>query len=376
MRGAGRRRVVARRAHLAASTALSALAALAALSAAGCSDKAGPEVPPPPRVLAIAASPRTTPPPTADDFIAAVDSVVSAGARAQSLMFTWSSLEPSRGTYEVAEFAFTVVYLGYDRELYLSLNVAPINTTEKEVPADLAAVPFDSSAMQDRFRALIDVFAPHVSDQVLHLTIGNEVDVYLAETNEWSAYRAFYEDAAAYVREKLDHVKVGVCVTHTGATGPFADSIAALNATSDVWVTTFYPLGAGFRPTGPDAATAALPEMVALAGGRPVVVQEIGYPSSIALESSDAEQAAFFANAFDAWGAAGGAIPFLSVFALHDFPTATCDELAAYYGLPDDAAFKAFLCSLGLLRVDGTAKDAWQVVKDGAAEALASGKGP
>jgi hypothetical protein len=167
-----------------------------------------------------------------------------------------------------------------------------------------------------------------------------------------------------------------VCVTHTGATGPLADSVTALNATSDAWVTTFYPLGAGFQPTGPGAATTALPEMVARAGGRPVVVQEIGYPSSTALGSSDAEQAAFFGNAFAAWAAAGDAIPFFGVFALHDFPTTTCDELATYYGLPGDPAFKAFLCSLGLLRVDGTAKDAWQAAKDGAAAALATGKAP
>lgn len=367
MRDAGRR---------GAGATLGLVLALAALAAAGCSDKAGPEAAPPPRVLAISASPRTTPPPTAADFIAAVDSVAAAGARGHHIFFTWRSLEPSPGNFDFAELDFTMAYLGVQRGFLLALNIAVLNTTAKETPADLDTVAFDDPRIRDRFHALVDGIAGRLNDRVIYFTIGNEVDAYLAATGEWSAYRTFYEEAAAYARSRMANVAVGVCVQHAGAKGPFADSVAALNATSDVWVTTFYPLGAGFRPTGPDAATTALAEMVALAGGRPVVVQEIGYPSSTALGSSDADQAAFFANALDAWGVAGGAIPFLNIFALHDFPIATCDELAAYYGLPNDAAFKAFLCSLGLLRVDGTAKDAWQAVKGGAAEALAGGGAP
>ncbi len=39
-----------------------------------------------------------------------------------------------------------------------------------------------------------------------------------------------------------------------------------------------------------------------------------------------------------------------------------CDQFAAYHGLPGQANFKAYLCSLGLRRVDGTPKLAWQAV--------------
>lgn len=67
----------------------------------------------------------------------------------------------------------------------------------------------------------------------------------------------------------------------------------------------------------------------------------------------------------DAWRRAGVRIPFLNWFALHDFTTAMCQQFGTYYGLPGDANFKAYLCSLGLRRVDGSPKLAWQAMMDG-----------
>lgn len=332
------------------------------LLAAGCGDESGFEPALPQRAFAISASPRTIPPPGIDDYIAAVDSIEAAGASAQYLSFTWSALEPSPGSFAMSELVAAVRYLGIDRGLSLYINIAPINTIVKETPADLDTVSFDSPAMRSRFHALLDELASGVNDWVIYLGIGNEVDVYLGATNQWSAYRAFYEDAAEYARGRIPNIQVGVCVTHAGASGPFADSVAALAAASDVWITTFYPLDAAFHPTGPGAGTNVLSEMIGRAEGRPVIVQEIGYPSAALLGSSEADQAEFFTNVLAAWSATDR-IPFLNIFLLHDFPTKTCDELAIYYGLANSAEFKAFLCSLGLLRADGTAKVAWDAVK-------------
>ena len=58
----------------------------------------------------------------------------------------------------------------------------------------------------------------------------------------------------------------------------------------------------------------------------------------------------------------GEAIPFLNYFLLHDFTAAMCDEMLVYYGLPDED-FKAFLCTLGLRRADGTPKAGWEALR-------------
>lgn len=106
--------------------------------------------------------------------------------------------------------------------------------------------------------------------------------------------------------------------------------------------------------------------MVELAKKRPLILQEVGYPSSTELSSSEAKQAQFVTNVFRAWGASAPRIPFLNVFLLHDLPSQKCEELAKYYGLPHDLNFRAFLCSLGLRHADGTPKLAWTSLVKGA----------
>jgi hypothetical protein len=79
-------------------------------------------------------------------------------------------------------------------------------------------VPFDSPKMIARFHALIDALAPIIDGHFLYMSIGNEVDVYLANKHEWAAYKTFYDDAVVYVHQKLPGIKVGVTVTFDGET--------------------------------------------------------------------------------------------------------------------------------------------------------------
>jgi hypothetical protein len=112
--------------------------------------------------------------------------------------------------------------------------------------------------------------------------------------------------------------------------------------------------------------------MRALAGNRPVVLQEVGYPSSAYLASSESLQADFVGSAFQAWETFGSQMPFLNFFLLHDFSESDCDQFVAYCGFPSDQNLHAFLCSIGLRRVDGTPKLAWSAFVDGAANLKAS----
>jgi hypothetical protein len=295
----------------------------------------------------------------------------SAGVRGDLVTKPWSGLESNENTFTLGELRGNIAFAA-SRGRTVLLGLQLINTTAKEVPADLAATAFDAPAMRARFRALIDSLAPQIRSSVTYLSIGNEVDVYLAaHPDKLTAYEHFYDDAVAYVHTVAPAVKVGVTVTFDGANGAGREAMAALGSTSDVIIMTYYPLGANFSPRGPESVLTDLPRMVTLAGGKPLVLQEVGYPSADLLASSEAEQAQFITNVFTAWREQEQAIPFLSVFLMHDLTPAICDGLGTYYGLPDNAPFEAFLCSLGLRAANGTPKLAWQAFVRGGT-ALAS----
>jgi hypothetical protein len=309
-------------------------------------------------VLAILSNPAPDIDPP--DYAKVLALVNEAGARGSIIAHLWSELEPTQGDYQLDSLKNTLDVYANELGHQVYLNVQAINTTTKEVPAELKDQPWDGALMKERFHALIDKLVPIVEGRIAYLSIGNEVDVYLNTTSEWDTYRDFYEDGAAYVRARLPGVKVGVCTTYGIETPPFASKIQQLNAKSDIYITTYYPLGEGLKPLGPKASD--FDGMIALGGGLPVVIQELGYPSAALLDSSEQEQAEFFQDSLAQWRDRWQAIPFLNIFLLHDLPEPLCKELANYYGVPGNAPFEAYLCSLGLRKTDGSPKAAWKAV--------------
>lgn len=319
---------------------------------------------PAPRVLSISASPRLIPEPTVREWLEATGMAYDAGARGAFAGWRWSSLESAPGQFTLSAPQEDTDFLGRSQDLTLLIGLQLLNTTDREVPTDLAEEPFDSAEMQVRFHRLVDTLAPLLDRHVRYLSIGNEVDVYLgAHPEEWDAYRAFLDDASAYVHSVVPWIQVGTTVTFGGATGVNAERIEALTSASDVLIFTYYPLEADFRVQPPDAPLADFPRMVEMAGGRPVILQEVGYPSAERLGSSERAQAEFVEQAFLAWQAEGERIPFLNYFLLHDLTAEMCNQLQDYYGLRE-VGFEAFLCSLGLRQADGTPKEAWQTFFD------------
>jgi hypothetical protein len=327
---------------------------------AGCAQGTAVKQPTGNRWLAITPNPRTQPTTGPQDLVHAVDLVYEAGARAAVDGRTWSSLEPGSGRRKLDDLKSSLEYLGGRRGLILLLGLQVINTTARETPTDLAGLSFDSAPVRARFHALIDALKPMAGSHLKYLSIGNEVDVYLAQhPDQWAPYKAFFDDAVAYVHGALPGVRVGVTFTFEGARGAGAAKAAELSAASDVYILTYYPLGASFRPRPPSTAGSDIARMVELARGRALLLQEVGYPAAAELGSSEPAQAEFVKAVLDAWQQHAAAIPLLAVVMLHDMPADMCATLAAYYGLPRDAAFKAYLCSLGLRRADGTPKPAW-----------------
>jgi len=316
-------------------------------------------------VLSLSLNPRMVPPPTQADFDAAADLARSNGVRGVALTWTWSKLEPVAQQIDVSDVQNSIPYfLGKGFRIYVGIQ--PINTVKREVPPDLDGVAWDDPVMIDRFHALVDALAPVVAGSIEYLSIGNEVDVELAATGEWAAYKTFYEDAIAYLHSVLPGVPIGVTSTFGGLAGASGADIVDLNTNSDVFILTYYPLQGDFQVLPADSPATDFPVMLQAAAGRPLLLQEVGYPSGAANGSSESQQADFVTSALAQWHAAGKDLPFLSIFLMHDLDPATCDALAQYYGLDGDAAFVSFLCTLGLRHDDGAPKPAWDALVAGA----------
>jgi hypothetical protein len=126
---------------------------------------------------------------------------------------------------------------------------------------------------------------------------------------------------------------------------------------------TYYPM-TGFQVVSAGQEFQHVDQMLVFAGERPLVLQEIGYPSSAKCGSSEAKQAAFVKNVFRAIKANQNRIAFASFFIQSDLAPKMVQTFGGYYGLKDDS-FLAFLGSLGMQDKDQKPKPAWNAFLDG-----------
>jgi hypothetical protein len=303
-------------------------------------------------------TPNSSVPLTPQELDDAVALAQGAGVHGVIATYTWSTLEPTPGHIDVSQLQAALEYYR-QKGLQALLGIQVINTVKREVPSDLATVAFDDPRFIARFHTLLDAVRGALSGNEQYISIGNEVDVYLqAQPAEWAAYAGFYADAVSYLHGHSPGLLVGVTTTFGGFAHESSAEVQSLNAPSDVVILTYYPLQGDAQALPPSSPITDIPRMVSLAGGKPVVLQEAGYPSGGLNASSEAAQQQFVTDLFQAWRAAGNSVPFLSYFLLYDFDTTTCDALGNYYGSMDPA-FLSYLCTLGLRHADGTPKPAW-----------------
>ena len=262
------------------------------------------------------------------------------------------------------------------RSLVQYIGIQPINTQYRDVPTDLVGKAFDDPVLIARFHLLLDRIVGQNRGRIQYLSLGNEVDVYLGtHPAEVAAYITFVKDAVAYTHELDPDVKVGVTGTGGGILGDKSALLKQINdAGTDVIILTYYPVNTGasgaVTTRDPSVVAAEVTLFLAFAGSKPLVFQEVGFPSSLEDLSSEASQAAFIHQMFSAWEVAGKRIPYMNVFALHDFTPSMCADLAVHYQFPNVKSFQDYLCSLGLRHADGSAKASWQTLVNDAKRVL------
>jgi hypothetical protein len=302
-----------------------------------------------------------------EDFDAAMDLAQDNGVSVVHLSLNWNDIETAPQVYDNALLGIANLYFPA-RGLTVHLTLRPINTVRVEVPSDLAGLAWDDPQMIARFNQMLDyVFAQLPAVDLGVLAIGNEVDGVLLTQADYAAYKVFFEATRAHARSLAPGLRVGVTAMFPGLTGASRDWLVDLNAAADFVSVTYYPLTAGFvrDPTVVGGDFAAL---VALYPGKPIVVQECGYPSSPDCGGTEQMQRDFVVEAFRAWDAQP-TIEHISFFKQTDWDAADIDEFLDYYGI-STPEFRGFLASLGMRHYDGTAKPAWDAF---VAEAAARG---
>jgi hypothetical protein len=277
----------------------------------------------------------------------------------------WASLNPNGTTYDLTPltnpfFGLTrLTAMGYT-VIYLNIPIIAIH--ERSMPADIMGLPFDDALVIQRFHALLDAIHSSLPAEVMFISFGNEVDSYFASHgSEWSAYKTLIDDARVYLKSLRPAALAGVTTTFAGCTSTFAAEIATLNSSMDFVSLTYYPLeGNGFFPRSPSTVAGDVGKMITASAGKPLVLQEWGYPSSVALGSSEDTQAAFMTLSLQEIGKQGPSkFLLVSFFKYRDWSPAFTTTLT---GQSAGQPFYEFMSSLGFKRNDGTPKKSFEIL--------------
>ena len=295
------------------------------------------------------------------EFLTAIREQIRMGVNGSYASFTWPELEPSPGQFNKAKLDETTGIGKFIGGTQL-VTIKTVDTVKPVLPPDLATKPFVDADLQARFGAFVDRLVPALPKFVKYLSLGNEVDGYFSEKPE--AQAAFLKmltaarAAAAKVRPDLH---VGVTLTYTGMMA-HPEQAKTLLAGADTLILTYYPIDPTFQPAPADQVPQQMKSILQMAEGRDVVLQEVGYPSSAALGSSDAKQSAFISAVFGELRRQPQ-IKFANYYIQGDFTPTQMGYFTQYYGL-SDAKFVAFLSSLGLRDATGKPKASLATFRD------------
>lgn len=310
------------------------------------------------RLLGIAISDRSD-----GDFEAAYKEAVDAGLQVISLPLAWDDLETSPGVYAPSPDFLAIAASFYpSRGSRLILEINPIDTNNERVPDYLDGRAWNDPELVQAFEDLLDWTLPRAAGiDLVALSIGNEIDATLASETAWKQYTDFFARVASYARRLRPGVPLATKVSKDGHIGPFAAQAAAINEYTDVVLTTYYPLAGDFRVQRPETVHGVFDDITSRYPGRTVFFSEIGSPSTSRCGSSEALQADFVREAFEAWDEHADQIGLLEWVWMHDISGEILDFYETYYGL-SNSCFLDFLATLGLKHSDGGDKPAWRAL--------------
>lgn len=296
-----------------------------------------------------------------NDYARAMAAAKRTGLDMVSLPIPWDSVEVGRGRYALDPNYLAIANAYFPTVgLKVALEVNPIDTNHPRLPLHLRGHAFDNPAVVEGYQRLLDYVFGQIPDlDLVSLTIGNEVDGLLHDKGAREAYIRFLRQVIPHAKSKRPGLIVGVKAMFHGLTGRHKAWLQRLNGVTDVVMATYYPLREDFTVAPPETVSDDLAKLVEAFPGRTLHLAEIGCPSGPRVMSSEATQAAFVRQAFQAWDTHSDQIKLMNFTWLHDQPDSSIQHFEEYYG-SSDPRFIEFLATLGLRTRGGKDKAAFR----------------
>lgn len=288
-------------------------------------------------------------------FQASLDEAASLGMPRTLIAKSWTEVE------EKPEDLEKTIQQVRARNIDIFYGFQLINTVKREVPSDIADAPWDSEKMIARVLRILDRTLPLLdANRLSYLSFGNEVDIYFEKhPDEIAAYKNLFRIVQAHVHQHYPNIQIGITTTFDGLYRGNTDMIATIQQETDVMMITYYPVTFE-KVRAPSSPHDDFKMMAKFAGGKKIILQEAGFPSSPDAGSSEDMQAEFIHHLFSAWDENKDIFAHVSIFMQSDFGTYVCDKLLGYYSLESvEKFFRANICTLGLKDAYGKPKKAW-----------------
>ncbi len=283
-----------------------------------------------------------------------------AGSRLVFVGPKWSDFETSPGHYDFRD-VDDRVRLAEETGSVVLLNLRLIDTNQRAVPAAYAGWSWDDQRMVGKVADGLAALAAHLKGRARWVTLGNEVDGYFgAHHGEIGAYGRMLSALRPSISRDFPGRPVAVNFT-ASAVHQLRDAFKSIYAETDIVSLNFYPINADFTFRDPAQSARELQDVITSTAGRPLIFQEIGYPSSTKLGSSEDKQAQFLEDVLQVLAANSGRVQAANFNWRGDLPGGKVNDLTRYYGLGNSANFREFLASLGWFHQDGTPKKVWFV---------------
>lgn len=298
------------------------------------------------------------------DVLAAELTTFGAGVRAAVVVLPWDVIPVGE---DAALAKKTALYADHGKRVVL--NVAVVDRLVDHRPSSLAGKAWSSPEVVAAMEATLDTLFASSGPEVRYITLGRDVDVYLAaHPEERSAFVSFTKQVFAYAH---DHAGAPEDLSVGAAFSPAAPkeepTFGNLLDLGGVVAFSYFPGITTFAPGSEPGAALVVSQLADAAAGTPIVLQAVGLASDEEAGGSEDQQQAFLATLFGAIGASRKSFALVNVVELFDAPASSCSAWAIAQGGEGDGKLAAYACSLGAFRADGTPKLAWQTLLTGAA---------
>jgi len=288
-----------------------------------------------------------------------------AGSRLIFVGPKWEEVEPSPGHYNFNDVDERVKLAKATGSVVL-LNLRLIDTSRKTVPAAYQGWDWDDQRLEAKLVDLFSALAQHTEGRARWVTVGNEVDTYLKEhEGEIEPYARMLAALSPYLHRDFPNAPLTVNFTSEGES-EFRGRYRSIVDQTQIDSINYYPINRDFTFRDPSTCGRELQNIIAAATGHPIVFQEMGYPSSAKLGSSEDKQGQFLDAVLHVLAANAGRVQAASFNWRGDLPDSVVHDLTSYYKLGNNDNFREFLATLGWFHQDNTPKKIWYVFQKGA----------